>query len=173
MSNTDVLKDIFEQLNNKPTMQPTLFTNPEPVPHLKPSNNGIKYHTCKFCGFKCHGDFGLAQHLSECLKDTVDPHQMSVYTRYNTKRLNALQIWENKLPKDAMVHCTIPQHPTSTCTHTHMDNGAAWVHHLLLHHTKQELVNNFTKQDLVAFKDEFAKHTLTLENVYKMSRRVR
>lgn len=190
MSDQDILNNAIARIQQRETQQP-LFSKRPPVPHLKPATQEqprkvapkvTNYVTrgCKFCGHECHGDFALAQHLSE---HTTDPNEYVAKTanRYNKYRLDALQILHRGLVADytederldAMVECDkFSSNYSYGCNGEYVDGGRphAWVIHILRKHDKKEMVDQFSKEDWEEFKVAYNKAIPALERAYSLVR---
>ena len=189
MSDQDILNAAIARIQQRETQQP-LFSKRPPVPHLKPSTQeqppklaprAFVIRDCKFCGHKCHGYFALAQHLSEHVSEEQPGSYMDKKAREYAKHkddalsllykemVNKYQTKDERM--DAMVWCDKFAHDsTMHCNGEYLDGGHpnAWVYHVLRSHTKQQMIDEFSKEDWEEFKAAYNKAIPALERAINL-----
>ena len=177
---------IDNMINAIKSKQAPLFTPPAHIPHLRPTTQPTPTYVvrqCKFCGHNCHGDFALAQHLSEHLHDDhAHSYIAQTAARYDKYRLDALQILHRHLVVDytedqrldAMVECDkfSGNYSFHGCNGEYVDGGRpnAWIIHVLRKHSKQEMIDQFSREDWNEFKDAYKQAMPELEKAYALVR---
>ena len=184
---SDVIDSMITAIKGK---QAPLFDPPAHIPHLRqatqpqaprmaPRVTTFITRECKFCGHKCHGNFALAQHLSEHVNDN-DGYTVTTARKYDKRRHDALTVLYREIASkyqtedehmDAMVPCDKFAHDsTIPCKGEYLDGGHphAWVYHILRCHPKWQLVDEFAKEDWEEFKNAYNKAIPELERAYTL-----